>query len=236
MLAHSIEQQNRPRLAPVSPKSEIFEAVARTGNALRSGKRLELLDLLAQLERPVQDLADAAGLNMTTASAHLQVLRDAGLVVSRRDGTRIFYRLSGPEVAALVADLCRLAETYRPDVRATVSQYTVDDDVRVLSRSELLQASTNGDVVVLDVRPGEEYAAGHLRGARSIPLDQLPDRLSEIPLDVEVVAYCRGRYCVLSHEAVRILLASGRRTALSAEGVLEWLDTEVPLEAGAPAA
>ena len=218
-------------MPPVSPKSEMFEAVARTGKALGSGKRLELLDLLAQAERSVQELAETANLNLTTASAHLQVLRDAGLVTSRREGTRIFYRISGSEVAALVAALCRLAETHRPEVRAVLSTFVVDDDVRVLSRAELLDASTHGEVVVLDVRPGEEFAAGHLRGARSIPLDELAERLSEIPMDAEVVAYCRGRYCVLSHEAVRMLRASGRRAALSAEGILEWLGSDVPLDA-----
>ncbi len=215
----------------MSPKSELFESVARTGKALGSGKRLELLDLLAQTERPVQELAETANLNLTTASAHLQVLRDAGLVTSRREGTRIFYRLTGPEVAALVAALCQLAETHRPEVRAALSTFAVDDDVRVLSRAELLDASDHGDVVVLDVRPGEEFAAGHLRGARSIPLDKLAGRLSEIPLDAEVVAYCRGRYCVLSHAAVRLLRANGRRAALSSEGILEWLGSDVPLDA-----
>jgi DNA-binding transcriptional ArsR family regulator len=129
-------------MCPVSPKSELFETVARTGKALGSGKRLELLDLLAQTERSVQELAETADLNLTTASAHLQVLRDAGLVTSRREGTRIFYRLSGPDVAALVAALCQLAETYRPEARAVLSTFAVDDDVRVLSRAELLDAST----------------------------------------------------------------------------------------------
>jgi DNA-binding transcriptional ArsR family regulator len=215
----------------VSPKSQLFEVVARTGKALGSGKRLELLDLLAQMERSVQELAQAADLNVTTASAHLQVLRDAGLVASRRDGTRIYYRLAGPEVATLVADLCRLAETHRPEVQAALRTFAVDDDVRVLSRAELLDASTHGDVVVLDVRPAEEFAAGHLRGARSIPLVELAGRLDEIPMDAEVVAYCRGRYCVLSHDAVRLLQASGRRAALSAEGILDWLGTNVPLDA-----
>ena len=218
----------------MASKAELFEAVARTGRALGSGKRLELLDLLAQAERSVQELAAVADLNVTTASAHLQVLRDAGLAVSRREGTRVFYRLAGPEVAVLVAGLCRLAESYRPEVQAVLSSYLVADDVRVLSRAELLEAAAAGDVVVLDVRPAEEFAAGHLRGARSMPLDQLAERLSEIPVDSEVVAYCRGRYCALSLQAVRALRASGRRAALSAEGILDWLGSEVSLDTESP--
>ena len=210
-------------------KSDVFEAVARTGRALGSGKRLELLDLLAQAERPVQELARVAGLNLTTASAHLQVLRDAGLVTSRRDGTRIFYRLADPAVAALVATVCRLAEQHRPEVRAALGAYLPTDDVRLMSRAELLDAAAAGTVVVVDVRPAEEFAAGHLEGARSIPLGELTERLAELPADMDVVAYCRGRYCVLSHQAVRLLEANGRRASLSAEGMLEWLGTDMPL-------
>jgi DNA-binding transcriptional ArsR family regulator/rhodanese-related sulfurtransferase len=214
----------------VSPtKSDVFEAVARTGRALGNGKRLELLDLLAQTERPVQELAEVAGLNLTTASAHLQVLRDAGLVESRRDGTRVFYRLADPGVAALVAAVCRLAEQQRPEVKATLEGYLPTDDIRLMSRRGLLEAAAAGRVVVLDVRPADEFAAGHLEGARSIPLADLADRLAELPPDVEVVAYCRGRYCVLSHQAVRLLEANGRRAFLSEEGMLEWLATDMPL-------
>ena len=210
-------------------KSDVFEAVARTGRALGSGKRLELLDLLAQAERPVQELARVAGLNLTTASAHLQVLRDAGLVTSRRDGTRIFYRLADPAVAALVATVCRLAEQHRPEVQAALGAYLPTDDVRLMSRAELLDAAAAGTVVVVDVRPAEEFAAGHLQGARSIPLGELAGRLAELPADMDIVAYCRGRYCVLSHQAVRLLEANGRRASLSDEGMLEWLGTDMPL-------
>lgn len=210
-------------------KSDLFDAVARTGRALGNGKRLELLDLLAQTERPVQELADVAGLNLTTASAHLQVLRDAGLVTFRREGTRVFYRLTDPGVAALVATVCRLAERHRPEVQATLETYLPAYDVRLMARAELLEAAAAGTVVVVDVRPAEEFAAGHLKGARSIPIGELADRLAELPLDVEVVAYCRGRYCVLSHQAVRLIESSGRRAYLSEEGILEWLGSDMPL-------
>jgi rhodanese-related sulfurtransferase/DNA-binding transcriptional ArsR family regulator len=202
--------------------ADLYDAVARVGQALSSGTRLKMLELLAQGERPVVELATVAGLNVTTASAHLQGLRQAGLVVSRRDGRRVLYRLAGSDVAALVADLCAVAEAHRPDVRAELTVALPTDDLRLMGRDELLAASGAGDVVVIDVRPADEYAAGHLPGAVSIPLDEVASRLSEIPADVEVVAYCRGRYCVMSHRAVRLLIEHGVDAALAADGVLEW--------------
>jgi len=208
--------------------ADLYNAVARVGQALSSGTRLKMLELLAQGERPVVELAGVAGLNVTTASAHLQALRQAGLVVSRRDGRRILYRLSGADVAALVAQLCAVAEAHRPDVRAELEAALPTDDIRLMDRAELLAASDAGQVVVLDVRPGEEYAAGHLPGAISIPLDELTERISEIPADVEVVAYCRGRYCVLSHLAVRLLAEHGLDARLAADGILEWYGDRVP--------
>jgi rhodanese-related sulfurtransferase/DNA-binding transcriptional ArsR family regulator len=207
----------------------LYDAVARVGQALSSGTRLKMLELLAQSERPVVELATVAGLNVTTASAHLQTLRDAGLVVSRRDGRRVVYRLTGPDVAALVTNLCGVAEAHRPDVRAELTAALPTDDIRLMGRDELLAASTTGDIVVVDVRPADEYAAGHLPGAVSIPLDELASRLAEIPADVEVVAYCRGRYCVLSHRAVRLLLDHGIDATLAADGILEWQADGMPI-------
>jgi rhodanese-related sulfurtransferase/DNA-binding transcriptional ArsR family regulator len=207
----------------------LYDEVARVGLALSSGTRLKMLELLAQRERGVVELATVAGLNVTTASAHLQGLREAGLVVSRRDGRRVLYRLSGPDVAALVTNLCAVAEAHRPEVRAELAAALPTDDIRLMGREELLAASTAGHVVVVDVRPADEYRAGHVPGAVSIPLDELAARLSEIPTDVEVVAYCRGRYCVLSHRAVRLLLDHGFDAALAAEGVLEWRAEDVRL-------
>jgi DNA-binding transcriptional ArsR family regulator/rhodanese-related sulfurtransferase len=209
--------------------ADVYEAVARVGQALSSGTRLKMLELLAQGERPVGELSTVAGLNVTTASAHLQTLRDAGLVVSRRDGKRVLYRLAGSDVAALVTTLCAVAEAHRPDVRAELAAALPTDDIRLMDRDELLAASGAGRVVVLDVRPADEYFAGHLPGAMSIPLDELATRLAEIPADVEVVAYCRGRYCVLSHRAVRLLVDHGIDAALAADGILEWHADSVPI-------
>jgi rhodanese-related sulfurtransferase/DNA-binding transcriptional ArsR family regulator len=212
-------------------KSELFEQLARVGKALGSGKRLELLDLLAQAPRGVADLAAAAGLGLTTTSAHLQTLKQAGLVSTSREGTTIRYRLADRAVAALFAQLRSVAAARLPDVDAARVRYLGLDagDTEQVDREELLRRVAAGEVVVLDVRPGPEFAAGHIPGAVSIPLDELPDRLSELPADVEVVAYCRGAYCVLAHDAVRLLGASGRRAVRLAEGMLEWRLAELPV-------
>jgi DNA-binding transcriptional ArsR family regulator len=206
-------------------KSELFEQLARVGKALGNGKRLELLDLLAQGSRSVAELATTAGLGLTTASAHLQALRQAGLVTTRREGTTIYYRLTDTDVAALYALLRDVAAAHLPDVGVARARYLGTDhgeDVEQVGREELLRRAEAGKVVVLDVRPTPEFAAGHIPGAVSIPIDQLPERLSELPADVEVVAYCRGTYCVFAHEAVRLLTTHGRRAARLTEGMLEW--------------
>jgi rhodanese-related sulfurtransferase/DNA-binding transcriptional ArsR family regulator len=206
-------------------KSELFEQLARVGKALGSGKRLELLDLLAQGPRSVADLAATAGLGLTTASAHLQTLRQAGLVATTRDGTTIRYRLADADVAALYAQLRTVAAAHLPDVDAARVRYlgTQDgEDTEQVGREELLRRAQAGEVVVLDVRPAPEFAAGHIPGAVSIPIDELLERLAELPADAEVVAYCRGAYCVFAHDAVRLLTAHGRRAVRLTEGMLEW--------------
>jgi rhodanese-related sulfurtransferase/DNA-binding transcriptional ArsR family regulator len=206
-------------------KSELFDQLARVGKALGSGKRLELLDLLAQAPRSVADLAAASGLGLTTASAHLQTLKQAGLVATSREGTTIRYRLADADVAALFAQLRAVAAARLPDVEAARIRYLGIDggeDTEQVGRAELLRRAQAGVVVVLDVRPAPEFAAGHIPGAVSIPIDELPDRLSELPADVEVVAYCRGAYCVFAHDAVRLLKAEGRRAVRLSEGMFEW--------------
>ncbi|MDR7299881.1 ArsR/SmtB family transcription factor [Haloactinomyces albus] len=212
-------------------KTDLYDAIAGTGKALAHGKRLELLELLAQGERPVRELARAVGLKLTTASAHLQVLHEAGLVTTRRQGTSVWYRLAGGDVAGLLSVLCRVADAHRAEVETIRRAYLDTAGIRLVGRAELMQAAAEGRALVLDVRPAEEYAAGHVPGAVSIPVDQLTDRLAEIPADTEVVAYCRGRYCVLSYDAVRLLQASGRDAALLEDGILEWRRDGLPVNA-----
>jgi rhodanese-related sulfurtransferase/DNA-binding transcriptional ArsR family regulator len=210
-----------------SAKAALFDQFARVGKALASGKRLELLDLLAQGERTVDALAQAAELGLTTASAHLQTLKQANLVTTRRQGTKIYYRLAGPDVAALLALVRTVANTHLPDVEVARTAY-LGPDTEQVTREELLRRADTG-TTVLDVRPPEEYAAGHIPGALSVPLDELRNRLAELPADQEIVAYCRGAYCVLALDAVRLLAANGRTATRLADGMLEWRLADLPV-------
>ncbi|RVX39750.1 ArsR family transcriptional regulator [Nonomuraea polychroma] len=223
------------KTTPIEAKAQLYEAFAASGKALASGKRLELLDLLAQGERTVEALARAAGLNLTTASAHLQTLKQAGFVTARRDGVRIHYRLAGDDVARLFALLRKVAETHQATVPPARDAYLGDDGAVEVTREELRARVQAGDVVVLDVRPVEEYLAGHIPGAASIPVTELADRIGELPADTEIVVYCRGEYCVLAHDAVRLLTDHGRRAIRLSDGMLEWRLSELPVETGAPA-
>jgi rhodanese-related sulfurtransferase/DNA-binding transcriptional ArsR family regulator len=212
-------------------KDSLFAEFARVGKALGSPKRLELLDLLAQSERSVDALAATAGLSVTLTSAHLQTLRQAGLLAVRRQGTKAYYRLAGSDVAALYAALRDVAAAHLPDVAAAAASYlgTDPDAVDEVDRDVLLALVRAGRVTVLDVRPAEEYSAGHIPGAVSIPLERLAERLAELPTDADIVAYCRGAYCVLSHDAVRLLTAQGRTARRLADGMLEWRLAELPV-------
>ena len=210
-------------------KAALYEAFAASGKALASGKRLELLDLLAQGERGVDALATAAGLNLTTASAHLQILKQAGLVTTRREGVRIHYRLAGQDVSQLFAMLRTVAEAHQAGVPPARANYLGPEEGREMTREELLARASDGGLIVLDVRPALEYEAGHIPGAICIPVEQLPERIEELPSDAEIVVYCRGEYCVLAHDAVRLLCSTGRPAIRLHDGMLEWLLAELPV-------
>lgn len=214
-------------------KDALFVEFAAVGKALGNPKRLELLDLLAQGPRSVEDLASTARLGISTCSAHLQTLREAGLVGTRRDGKKIFYSLAGDDVAALWDQLRRVAQVHRPHTEPARRAYLGPEDTTAVGTAELLRRLHTGDAVVVDVRPGAEYAAGHLPGAVHIPLEELARRLAELPADREIVAYCRGRYCVLAHDAVRLLDAHGLSARRAADGILEWRLAGLPVETGA---
>ncbi|MEV6381994.1 metalloregulator ArsR/SmtB family transcription factor [Streptomyces sp. NPDC051773] len=213
-------------------KAALYDAFAASGKALASGKRLELLDLLAQGERTVDALAKAAGLNLTTASAHLQTLKQAGFVATRREGVRIHYRLAGDDVAELFALLRKVADRHQAAVPVARDAYLGEDSGVEVTREELRARVAAGGVVVLDVRPVEEYLAGHIPGAVCIPVAELADRIGELPEEAEVVVYCRGEYCVLAYDAVRLLTGRGRRAIRLNDGMLEWRLAELPVEAG----
>lgn len=205
-----------------SSKDLLFEQLARAGKALANPKRLQLIDVLAQGERTVDALAQATALKLTTASAHLQALRASGLVRARREGARIYYRLTDDDVAGLYVMLRDVAVKYLAETERAAREFLGEDDVEAVSRDGLLDRIRSGELVLLDVRPAVEFAAGHIEGAIGIPLEGLYERLSELPADLDVVAYCRGEYCVLAYEAVRLLRSSGRSARRMRGGMLEW--------------
>jgi len=209
-------------MADRSSKDALFAEFAAVGKVLGNPKRLELLDLLAQGPRSVEDLAGAADIGMSTCSAHLQTLREAGLAEPRREGKRIYYSLTGDDVAGLWAHLRGVAQTHRPHTELARRAYLGPEDTEAMTRAELLARARTGDLVIVDVRPSTEFEASHLPGAISIPLEQLADRLDELPTDIEIVAYCRGAFCVLAHDAVRVLNAHGFSARRAEDGVLEW--------------
>jgi rhodanese-related sulfurtransferase/DNA-binding transcriptional ArsR family regulator len=216
-------------------KADLYEAFATSGKALASGKRLELLDLLAQAERTVEALTRAAGLNLTTTSAHLQTLKQAGFVVARRDGPRMYYRLAGDDVARLLALLRKVAEAHQPAVPVARDAYLGRYAGTEITREELVTRAEAGGVVVLDVRPIEEYSAGHIPGAICIPVGELVGRINELPADVEIIVYCRGEYCGMAYDAVQMLTDRGRRAIRLSDGMLEWRLGELPVDTEVPA-
>ncbi|KPF43539.1 ArsR family transcriptional regulator [beta proteobacterium AAP121] len=213
-----------------SLKDLLYEQVARVGKVLASPKRLEMLEMLAQGEKSVDALAGEVAIDIKLASAHLKSLREARLVQSRRDGKRIVYRLSGPDVAQLGVSLRQVAEEHLVELQMALRQMMAEPDrLAQVGRKELLAQAKRGEVVVLDVRPPDEYDAAHLPYARSVPLPELAQRLAELPQDVEIVAYCRGPFCLMSDEAVKLLRAHGYRARKTFDGISEWQAAGLPL-------
>jgi rhodanese-related sulfurtransferase len=205
-------------------KAALFDEFARVAKAMASGRRIELLDVLANGERTVEALAGEASLSVANTSQHLQVLRQAGLVATRREGTSIHYRLAGPEVLELWWALRTLAASRLAEIERLAAAYLGGrDGLEPVTRDELARRLQDGDrLVVLDVRPAAEHAAGHLPGAVSIPVGELRRRLAELPRDREVVAYCRGPYCAFAHEAVAVLREAGFSARRLEDGLPEW--------------
>ena len=212
-------------------KDQIYDQFARICKALGNGRRLELLDILAQGECSVEKLARETGMSMANVSQHLQVLRSAHLVGIRRDGQYIYYRLADEEVYRVWQDIRRLAETKLAEIDRIVSAYLGHrQELEPVGLTELQRRLEEGGLFVIDVRPTEEYMAGHIPSARSIPLEELKERLTEIPEDQEVVAYCRGPYCVFSDEAVSLLRAHGRKAYRLELGFPEWRAMGLPVK------
>ncbi|MBI5482705.1 MAG: metalloregulator ArsR/SmtB family transcription factor [Deltaproteobacteria bacterium] len=214
-------------------KDALFARFAQIAAAFSSPKRIEILDVLAQGARNVETLARETGLSVANTSRHLQVLKTANLVAARKDGLQVFYRLADPMVLRGYRALQALAEARLAEVDRLVRDYfTSADGLEPVPRGELLRRVRNRDVVVLDVRPAEEYASGHIAGALSLPLRELRRRLAALPRGRTIVAYCRGSYCVLAAEAVRVLRRRGFDAVRLADGYPEWRDAGLPVEGG----
>jgi rhodanese-related sulfurtransferase/DNA-binding HxlR family transcriptional regulator len=202
-------------------KDTLFAAIALMGKAFASPVRLELLDLLAQAPRSVDELARASGQSTANTSQHLQALHAAGMVTRAREGTRVRYEIAGDEALRLWLALRDASAARLAEVERAAREY-LGDEVDTIDRDALRDRLARGEVVLVDVRPEDEYAAGHIEGAHSIPIEELDRRLAELPPDTEVVAYCRGPFCAYAHEAVRRLRAQGRNARRLADGWPEW--------------
>ena len=214
-------------------KREIFTNLARIGAALSSPIRIEFLELVAQAERSVEQLSALTGTSVANTSQHLQKLRQAGLVVGRKDGQYVLYRLAGDEIVGLLASLGRVGESYLAEVERIVKVYlTQIDELEPVPAKELLERARKGLVTVLDVRPTEEFAAGHLPGAVNIPVRELEKRLKELPRNKEVVAYCRGPSCLMSYDAVALLRKKGLKARRLEAGLPEWRLAGLAVERG----
>lgn len=201
-------------------RDHAYEVFAGVGRALANGRRLVIFDMLCQAERNVEEIADETGVPFASVSQHLQVLRNAGLVTSRRDGARVYYRVAGPQALALWQALRDFSEAEVPAVDRVVDMYLSDRrELEAISAEELRRRLDDGSVVLIDVRPAREFDAAHIPAARSLPIDELESRIGELPEGIEIIAYCRGRYCVWADDAVRTLRQRGfqaRRLELAA--------------------
>jgi len=211
-------------------KTQLYDHFARIGKALDSPQRLELLDLLCQCERTVENLAFEANLTIANTSRHLQILKASRMVETRKDGVKVYYRLNSKEVCDLMCDLRELAKKNLAEVAQIMDNYfNGGEKLQPVNREELLQRVKQGNITLLDVRPEMEYDKAHLPLAKSIPLTQLKSRLAELPQDLEIVAYCRGPYCVLAQEAVKFLRQNGYKAWRLTEGVIEWRENGLEL-------
>ncbi|GAB4171019.1 MAG: metalloregulator ArsR/SmtB family transcription factor [Rhodocyclaceae bacterium] len=213
-------------------KRDVHAQLARVGKALASGNRLELLEFIAQGPRSVEELAGMARLSVANASKHLQELRRAGLARARKEGLRVYYELAGPDVVSLIAALGHVAETRLAEMEQLVRTYISGrDELEPIPAAELFKRSKLGLVTVLDVRPAAEFAAGHVPGAINVPVEDLGKRLRKLPKGREVIAYCRGPYCLLAVDAVALLRARGFRARRLEQGFPEWKASGLPVEA-----
>lgn len=211
-------------------KRQLYAQFAKVAKTLASAPRLEILELLAQRERSVEDLVAATGLPVANVSQHLQHLRRSGLAINRREGKYIRYRLADPAVVTLIGTLQELAERNHVETALTITRYFKKrDSLEPVSRAELLRRKKAGAAFVIDVRPLDEFAAGHIPGAVHLPLAELERRLAELPRDQEIVAYCRGPYCVMAFEAVARLRASGIQARRLQDGFPEWRLARLPV-------
>jgi len=218
-------------MSKTNVKTELFEQFARIGKALASARRLEMLDFLAQAERSVEELARVTGLSVANTSQHLQQLRQAGLVDARKDGLHVYNRLAGDGIVRLLASLRAVGQERLAEVDKLVKLYLDSKDgLEAVPAKELLLRAKKGLVTVLDVRPPDEYASGHIRGAINVPVAELTKRLNEIPRGLEVVAYCRGPYCLMAFEAVAQLRNRGRKARRLEDGFPEWKSAGLPVE------
>lgn len=214
-------------------KARLYAQFARIGKALSSSSRLEFLELLAQSERTVESLATETGLSLANASQHLQALRRAALVESRKEGVFVYYRLADSSVSELCTVIQRVAELRLADLERLLNEHLGDrSDPEPVGMQELLKRARSGSVTILDARPVREYESGHIAGAISMPVDELQQRLRQLPKDTEYVAYCRGPYCVYADRAVELLRASGRRARRLVDGFPDWQRAGFPTARG----